>query len=127
MKQDNRPTERGFLIDIHAVDAAPPGTNVATLDDDYTVSFIPGNRDILVQFNSFQDTLFIQFDLVHDLTSEGPEAFQLQSTNNATGPVFSPPNEVTVFSSIFVIIADSESGECSSNIAYVYCSNYYYR
>ena len=119
VKQDNRTSERGFLIDIRAVDAALPGSSVAILGLDYSVSTVFGERDVLLQFDTNEDRLPVPFEVILDFSSLGPEAFQLQSANNANGPVFSPPNGVTVFSSTFVLIA-SQGGKSRSNIANVY-------
>ena len=131
VKQDNRTTERVFLINIGVVDVAPPGTSVATIGDDYEIANVlpgsPPGRSILLQFNPFEDSLPITFDLFDDDIPEGPEAFQLQSSFAQEGLVFSTPNEVTVFSRTFVIIADSlAGGKCwwSNIIALVYCTIY---
>ena len=122
IKQDNRTTERSFLINVRAVDASPPGSGVATLDDDYAVTSMPGQRDILLQFNSFQDSLPIPFEVFDDSVVEGPEAFQLQSSRRIGSPVFTSPDELeaTVFSSAFVQMLDSGS-KCTNN-NYYFCS-----
>ena len=118
-KQDNRTTERSFLINIRAVDASPPGTSVATLDDDYAVASTPGQRNILVQFNSFQDSLPILVGVFSDSVAEVPEAFQLQSAPNQVGPVFTAPDEATVYSCAFVQILNNGSKyNCSIDLKF---------
>ena len=91
------------------MDTAPPGTSVATFGDDYAIAFNPGICSIILHFSSFQDSLPIPFEVFDDAVVEGPEAFQLQSSCNLGGPVFTAPDEATVFSSAFVLILDNGS------------------
>ena len=111
IKQDNRSTERSFFVTVRAVNTAPSGSSVATLDDDYALiaGAGPGNRNLLLTFNSFEGRLPIPFEVFADREFEGPEAFQLQSASNEEGPAFSFPDGVTVFSSAFVEITDDDS------------------
>ena len=108
------------------MDASPPGTSAATLDDDYAVASNPGERNILVQFNSFEDSLPIPFEVFDDSVVEGPEAFQLQSSRNQVGPIFSAPDEATVFSSTFVQVLDSGSKFTFCSITILCFSEYTY-
>ena len=113
MKQDDRVTERTFLISVRAVDTAPSGVSVATVAEDYEIANVPVGdppaRDILEFFApgvQRQQIIFIYFN---DIIFEGPEAFQLQSAANEDGPVFSTPDGTTVFSSTFIHIEDDDS------------------
>ena len=113
VKQDDRVTERTFLITVRAVDTAPSGVSVATLAEDYEIANVasgdPPARDILVFFLPGDQRLQIYFVYFDDDIFEGPEAFQLQSAANEEGPVFSTPDGTTVFSSTFIHIEDDDS------------------
>ena len=130
VKQDDRVTERTFLITVRAVDTAPSGVSVATLAEDYEIADVPVGdtpaRNILEFFVPGDQRQLITFIYFDDRIFEGPEAFQLQSAANEQGPVFSTPDGTTVFSSTFIHIEDDD---CKSNASiclffiFYYCLN----
>ena len=116
VKEDNVTSEQTFLVSLQVTDSAPPGTQTATLGQDYRFGSQPGQTSATEFFRPFQQRIPFQFELLLDTLPEGNEAFQAsvspEDTRVLGGGMFvqfpTSRNPLTLRSEIFITILDDD-------------------
>ena len=114
VKEGDVISEQTFLVSVQVTDSAPSGIQPATLGLDYSFGVLLRQMNYI--FQSFQQRLPLQINLLTDTLTEGREAFQLsvspEDTRDLGGGVVeqfpTSLNPSTLASEVFITIIDND-------------------